>query len=164
MEKIQIKKHLINNLQRSVFDFQISGKKISYNNLIDVDSGLRCLQEFNEPTSIIIKHTNPCGVASAKNIETAFIRSLQSDPKSAFGGIIFLNRKISSNLAKKILKNFFEMIVAPNFDKNAIKLLNQKKNLILLKTPKIKKENIEYKSTLLGELTTRFNTYQQKLS
>ncbi len=144
--------YLIKNLQRSVFDFQISGKKISYNNLIDVDSGLRCLQEFNEPTSIIIKHTNPCGVASAKNIETAFIRSLQSDPKSAFGGIIFLNRKISSNLAKKILKNFFEMIVAPNFDKNAIKLLNQKKNLILLKTPKTKKENIEYKSTLLGEL------------
>ena len=144
--------YLIKNLQRSVFDFQISGKKISYNNLIDVDSGLKCLQEFNEPTSIIIKHTNPCGVASAKNIETAFIRSLQSDPKSAFGGIIFLNRKISSNLAKKILKSFFEMIVAPNFDKNAIKLLNKKKNLILLKTPKIKKEKIEYKSTLLGEL------------
>ena len=144
--------YLIKNSRKSVFDYQISGKKISYNNLIDIDSGLRCLQEFNEPTSIIIKHTNPCGVASAKKIETAFIKSYQSDPKSAFGGIIFLNRKVDLQLSKKIFKNFFEMIVAPNFDKNAISLLSQKKNLILLETPNIKRQITEYKSTLFGEL------------
>ena len=144
--------YLIKNSRKSVFDYQISGKKISYNNLIDIDSGLRCLQEFNEPTSIIIKHTNPCGVASAKKIETAFIKSYQSDPKSAFGGIIFLNRKVNFHLAKKIFKNFFEMIVAPSFDKNAINLLNQKKSLILLKTPNIKRQIRENKSTLFGEL------------
>tara|TARA_B100001057_G_scaffold64536_2_gene58201 strand:+ start:351 stop:1268 length:918 start_codon:yes stop_codon:yes gene_type:complete len=144
--------YLIKNSRKSVFDYQISGKKISYNNLIDIDSGLRCLQEFNEPTSIIIKHTNPCGVASAKKIETAFIKSYQSDPKSAFGGIICLNREVNFHLAKKIFKNFFEMIVAPSFDKNAISLLNQKKNLILLKTPNIKRQIREYKSTLFGEL------------
>ena len=143
---------LIKNSIKSVFDYQISGKKISYNNLIDIDSGLRCLQEFKEPTSIIIKHTNPCGVASAKKIETAFVKSYQSDPKSAFGGIIFLNKRVDLLLAKKIFKNFFEMIVAPNFDKDAVSLLNQKKNLILLKTPNIKKQMIEYKSTLFGEL------------
>ena len=144
--------YLITNSKKSIFDHQISGKKISYNNLIDVDSGLRCLKEFDEPTSIIIKHTNTCGVASAKNIETAFVRSYQSDPKSAFGGIIFLNRKLNLLLAKKILKNFFEMVVAPSFDKQSINLLKQKKNLILLKIPNIKKQIIEYKSTLFGEL------------
>ena len=144
--------YLINNSKKSVFDYQISGKKISYNNLIDIDSGLKCIKEFKEPTSIIIKHTNPCGVASAKKIETAFIRSYQGDPKSAFGGIILVNKKINLHLAKTIFKNFFEMVVAPSFDKNAISLLKQKKNLILLKIPNIKKQNIEYKSTLFGDL------------
>ncbi len=144
--------YLIKNSQMSVFDYQISGKKISYNNLIDADSGLRCLNEFNEPTSIIIKHTNPCGVASGKNIQIAFLKSYQSDPKSAFGGIIFVNRKVNLLLAKKIFNNFFEMVVAPSFDKNAINLLKQKKNLILLKIPNIKKEIKEYRSTLFGEL------------
>jgi len=144
--------YLINNPKKSVFDYQISGKKISYNNLIDIDSGLKCLKEFKEPTSIIIKHTNPCGVASAKKIETAFLRSYQGDPKSAFGGIILVNKKINLHLAKKIFKNFFELVVAPSFDENAISLLKQKKNLILLKIPNIKKQNIEYKSTLFGDL------------
>ena len=87
-------------------EIEISGKKISYNNLIDLDSGLKCLAEFSEPTSIIIKHTNPCGVASSNNITSAFIKSYKSDPKSAFGGIIFLNRKVGLKLAKKIHKNF----------------------------------------------------------
>ena len=144
--------YLINNSKKSVFDYQISGKKISYNNLIDIDSGLKCLNEFKEPTSIIIKHTNPCGVASAKKIETAFLKSYQGDPKSAFGGIILVNKRINLYLAKKIFKNFFEMVVAPSFDENAISLLKQKKNLILLKIPDIKKQNIEYKSTLFGDL------------
>ena len=144
--------YLIKNSRKSVFDYQISGKKISYNNLIDLDSGLKCLSEFNEPTSIIIKHTNPCGVSSAKKIETAFIRSYESDPKSAFGGIIFLNRKVNLFLATKIFKNFFEIIVAPDFDKKAISLLKQKKNLILLKLPKTIFQNIESKSTLFGKL------------
>ena len=144
--------YLINNQKSSVFNFQLSGKIISYNNLIDLDSGLKCLAEFSEPTSIIIKHTNPCGVASSNNITSAFIKSYKSDPKSAFGGIIFLNRIVDLQLAKKIHKNFYEMVVAPNFDKNALDILKQKKKLILLKIPKIKKQNIEFKSTLFGDL------------
>ena len=114
------KAYLIKNSKKSVFDYQISGKKISYNNLIDLDSGLKCLEEFQEPTSIIIKHTNPCGVASAKNIITAFLKSYNSDPKSAFGGIIILNRKVNFTLAEEISRNFFEMIAAPSFDENAL--------------------------------------------
>ena len=146
------KAYIISNQRSSIFNFQLSGKIISYNNLIDLDSGLKCLAEFSEPTSIIIKHTNPCGVASSNNITSAFIKSYKSDPKSAFGGIIFLNRKVNLQLAKKIHKNFYEMVVAPNFDKNALNILKQKKKLILLKIPKIKKQNIEYKSTLFGDL------------
>ncbi len=146
------KAYLINNQKSSIFNFQLSGKIISYNNLIDLDSGLKCLAEFSEPTSIIIKHTNPCGVASSNNITSAFIKSYKSDPKSSFGGIIFLNRKVDSKLAKKIYKNFYEMVVAPSFDKNALNILKQKKKLILLKIPKIKIQNIEYKSTLFGDL------------
>ena len=144
--------YLINDQKNSIFSYQISGKQISYNNLIDLDSGLRCLNEFFEPTSIILKHTNPCGVASAKNIEIAFNKSYESDPKSAFGGIILLNRKVTSKLAKKIYKKFFEMIVALDFSQDALKILEKKKNLILLKIPNIKKTNFEYRSTLFGDL------------
>lgn len=144
--------YIINKYNKSIFDLQINGKKISYNNLLDLDSGLKCLNEFNEPTSIIVKHTNPCGAASSDNINSAFLKSYKSDPKSAFGGIIFLNRKVNSTLAKKIFENFFEMVVAPNFDISALNILKNKKNLILLKKPSLKKEIISYRSTLFGEL------------
>ncbi len=146
------KAFLISNSKKSIFNFQIQGKQISYNNLIDLDSGVQCMAEFIEPTSIIIKHTNPCGVASGKNILDAFIKSYDSDPKSAFGGIIFLNRKLNYELAKKIFKNFFEMVVAPNFDKKALKVLEKKKNLILIKIPNIKQNVIEHKSIIFGDL------------
>ena len=146
------KSYLISDKKNSVFSYQISGKQISYNNLIDLDSGLKCLKEFVEPTSIILKHTNPCGIASAKNIEIAFNRSYESDPKSAFGGIILLNRKVTSRLAIKICKNFYEMIVALDFDRDALKILERKKNLIILKIPNIKKTVLEYRSTIFGDL------------
>ena len=132
------KANLVTNSSQSIFDYQISGKKISYNNIIDVDSGLRCLNEFSEPTSIIVKHTNPCGVASGKNINVAFRKSYESDSKSAFGGIILLNRRVGSNLAE--------------FEKEAIKTLTVKKNLILLKIPNIKSKETEHRSTLFGDL------------
>ncbi len=144
--------YLIKNTKNSIFDFQISGKKISYNNIIDADSGLKCLSEFDEPTSIIVKHTNPCGIASDKDINKAFKKSYESDAKSAFGGIILLNRKINFSLANEINKNFFEMVVAPNYDEKAVNLLKNKKNLILLKLPNIKQNKIEYKSTIFGDL------------
>ena len=111
-----------------------------------------------------MKHTNPCGVASANKIENAFIKSFKSDSKSAFGGIIFLNRKVNLNLAKIIYKFFFEMVVAPDFDQASFNLLKKKKNLILLKTPKIKNESIEYTDTLFGNLyqTKDFTSINKK--
>ena len=144
--------YLVSSSNKSIFDLQISGKKISYNNIIDIDSGLKCLNEFSEPTSIIVKHTNPCGVASGKNINEAFKKSYESNSKSAFGGVIFLNRTVNSNLASKIIENFFEMVIAPGFQGKAIKILKCKKNLILIKTPNIKNKVMERKSTLFGNL------------
>ncbi len=144
--------YLIRNNKVSISDRQISGKNISYNNILDLDSGLRCMNEFKEPTSIIMKHTNPCGVASSSNIYKAYQKSYESDRKSAFGGVIFLNRKVEKKVSIKIVKNFFEMVVAPAFDKNAVEILKTRKNLILLQTPVIKREIKDYKSTLFGEL------------
>ena len=146
------KAFLIKNSDKTIFNYQISGKKISYNNLIDLDSGLKCLAEFHEPTSIIIKHTNPCGVASAKNIVNAFLNSYNSDPKSAFGGIILLNRKVNLRLAKKVSEHFFEIIVAPRFNKNALINLKKRKNLIILRLPDTKQQILEHKTTLFGDL------------
>ena len=99
-----------------------------------------------------MKHTNPCGVASDKNIYKAFNKSYESDTKSSFGGIIFLNRKVEIKLSKKIIKNFFEMVVAPDFENNALEILKTKKNLILLKIPNLKKEKVICKPTLFGDL------------
>ena len=158
------KAYLISDRKNSIFSYQISGKQISYNNLIDLDSGLRCLKEFLEPTSIILKHTNPCGIASAKNIEVAFKKSYESDPKSAFGGIVLLNRKVTSRLAKNIYNNFYEMIVALDFNQDALKILRKKKNLIILKIPNIKRSSLEYRSTLFGDIfqTTDLNPINRK--
>ena len=146
------KAYLVSNNNKSIYDFQISGKKISYNNIIDIDSGIRCLNEFNEPTSIIIKHTNPCGVASDKSINKAFQKSYESDEKSAFGGIILLNRKVNYDLAENIVGNFFEMVVAPAFNIKAIKKLGSRKNLIVLKLPHISNKKTDHRSTLFGDL------------
>ena len=110
-----------------------------------------------------MKHTNPCGVASSRNITVAFKKSYESDSKSAFGGIIFLNRKVKLELAKSMVKNFFfEMIVAPDFTIDSINILKTKKNLILIKSPKIVKKTKDYKSTLFGESLPikRFEAYK----
>ena len=144
--------YLINSNKKSIFDFQINGKQIGYNNIIDLDSGLRCLNEFNEPTSIIIKHTNACGIASAKNIYSAFNKSYVSDSKSAFGGVILLNKKVDIKLANKINKHFFELVAAPKFDNKALDILRRKKNLIIIKLPKFAKSLLDFKSTLFGDL------------
>ncbi len=146
------KSFIVNKKNQSIFDYQISGKTISYNNIIDVDSGLKCLSEFNEATSIIIKHTNPCGVACSYNIYEAFVKSFLSDQKSAFGGVVLINRKLTERLAKKMSKYFFEVIVAPKFDSKALEILKRKKNLIILEIGKIKVGSHQIRSTIFGNL------------
>ena len=104
---------------------QIHGKLLSYNNINDVNAALMCLSEFNKPTCIIIKHETPCCVASNKNILKAFKLSLECDKKSAFGGILALNKSVNVNIATKLNNIFLEVIVAPNFSLGALKILKK---------------------------------------
>ncbi len=138
--------------KKSILDHQISGKKLSYNNILDVDNGVNCLIEFSKPTCVIIKHNNPCGVASSKNIRNAFKKANASDRKSAFGGIVLLNKKIDQSFAKLLSKFFLEVIVSTGYDKNALKILKKNEQLILLKLDKNSLYNQEMRSTNFGIL------------
>lgn len=111
---------------------QIQGKQLSYNNLLDFDAALAIVTEFEEPTAVIVKHNNPCGAASGKNLLEAYNLAIQTDPQSAFGGIISFNRVVTSSLSKEIINSFKEGIIAPSFTKNALEVLSQKKNLRVL--------------------------------
>ncbi len=136
---------------------QLSGKELSYNNIIDIDSGYKCLLEFSEPTCLILKHTNPCGAASSKKIESAFAKAMQCDKKSAFGGIVLFNRTIKKDLAEELAKNFFEIIISTKFEKNSLDILRKRKNLILMELQKSKIEKKEHKSTIFGNLYQNTN-------
>lgn len=114
---------------------QLQGKELSYNNWLDTDSALRISQEFSVPTAVIIKHTNPCGVANGTSIEEAFSKAYQADPVSAFGGILAINGKVEGNLASEIVKTFWEVILAPEFSQEAQEILAKKGNLRLLELP-----------------------------
>ena len=117
------------------------------------------MKEFTEPTCIIIKLNNPCGVASAKNIKTAYLKAFESDPISAFGGVVLLNRKIDQSLAKIINKKFYEVVVASKFDKIALKELKLKEKLILINSSKLKQnQKLNFKSVNSGVLYQEFNS------
>jgi len=112
---------------------QLQGKELSYNNLIDLEAAIATVQEFtDEPAAVVIKHTNPCGVAIGETIDSALVRALDSDRVSCFGGIIALNREVNAACATEITGAFYECIVAPKFDDEAKEILSTKKNLRLL--------------------------------
>ena len=135
------------NIKKTFFNYQIHGKKISYNNILDIDAGINCLLEFNLPTCVIIKHNNPCAVASDNKIIMAYKKSFLSDPISSFGGVVILNRSINTSLAKELYKKFYEVIVAKSFNNTAKKILMKRKNLILIETKKLIIDNKkEFKS------------------
>ena len=111
---------------------QAQGKELSYNNLNDTDAAYECVAEFEAPTVVIVKHANPCGVASAADLATAWDAALRCDPVSAFGGIVAVNRPLDRAAAEKIAAIFTEVIIAPDADKAARAVLARKKNLRLL--------------------------------
>ena len=113
---------------------QIQGKELSYNNLNDTDAAFECVAEFEGPTVAIIKHANPCGVASAGSLAEAWDAALRCDPQSAFGGIVAVNRTLDGATAEKIATIFTEVIIAPEADEDAMAILSRKKNLRLLLT------------------------------
>lgn len=111
---------------------QLQGKELSYNNYLDMDAAFNLVCEFEKPACVIVKHNNPCGVASAKNIFLAYKDALACDSVSAFGGIVAFNKAVDSKTAKEIIKIFTECIIAPQFSEDALKIFSQKQNLRVL--------------------------------
>jgi phosphoribosylaminoimidazolecarboxamide formyltransferase/IMP cyclohydrolase len=113
---------------------QIQGKALSYNNLNDTDAALACVAEFEGPAVVIVKHANPCGVATAGSLAEAWALALRCDPVSAFGGIVACNRVLDEEAARLIAQIFTEVIVAPEVTEGARRVLSAKKNLRVLVT------------------------------
>ena len=113
---------------------QLQGKELSYNNYNDADAALELLSEFRggPPTVVIVKHANPCGLAVAENIETAYERALACDPISAFGGVVALNQLVNLSVAEQVIEIFTEVVIAPAFMPDALELLQTKKNLRII--------------------------------
>jgi phosphoribosylaminoimidazolecarboxamide formyltransferase/IMP cyclohydrolase len=131
---------------------QLHGKELSFNNLVDVDAAINLILEFTEPTVAVIKHTNPCGLASRSSLKQAWTDALACDPVSAFGGIISVNRVIDAETAEEINKLFFEIIIAEGYENNALELLKSKKNRIILQKNSYTFSDRQFKSILNGVL------------
>jgi phosphoribosylaminoimidazolecarboxamide formyltransferase/IMP cyclohydrolase len=129
---------------------KLNGKELSYNNLVDVDAAVAIIDEFAEPTVAILKHTNACGVASRSSIKQAWIDALACDPVSAFGGVIIANAEIDAETATEIDKLFYEVLIAPAFSDEAVKILSGKKNRILLVRQPVELPVKHFKTLLNG--------------
>lgn len=131
---------------------QLHGKELSYNNLLDVDSAWWLMDEFVQPTCAVIKHNNACGLASRDTLAEAWDAALEADPVSAFGGILACNRKVDAATATKMNELFFEVLLAPSYEEEALEILRSKKKRILLETKKISRPREQYRSILNGLL------------
>lgn len=132
---------------------KLHGKELSFNNYNDINSAIEMINEFEEPTAIGIKHTNPCGAASAKNIHDAYLKAYQCDPVSIFGGIVVVNREMDEDTAAEINKIFVEIVIAPSYSQKAMEVLTSKKNIRVLKSNiSDKNKKIEMRSSIGGLL------------
>ena len=135
----------------AMFD-QIHGKEISYNNLLDINAAVELIDEFEDVTFAILKHNNACGIASRGNVVEAWKDALAGDPVSAFGGILITNTTVNKEVAEEINKIFFEVIIAPAYDADALEVLKQKKNRIILVRKECKTCPMQFRSLLNGVL------------
>jgi len=119
---------------------QLHGKELSYNNILDLNAALELVREFDETAAVIIKHTNPCGVAIGNNLVSAYREARETDPLSAFGGIIGFNKNVDEETAKEIASTFIEAVIAPDYDESALAILKEKKNIRLLKLSNFKEK------------------------
>lgn len=131
---------------------QLHGKEISYNNLLDIDAAVSLISEFTNPTFAILKHNNACGCATRDTILQAWNDALAGDPVSAFGGVLIANRPIDGSTAENINKIFFEVIIAPDYSEEALAILYQKKNRIILRQLKPLETTMQFRSVLNGAL------------
>lgn len=133
----------------AMFD-KLNGKELSYNNLVDVDAAVAIIDEFNEPTFAILKHTNACGVASRPTIKAAWEAALACDPVSAFGGVLITNGEVDKATAEEINNLFFEVLIAPSYTEEALQILTAKKNRIILRRKEVKLPAQQFKTLLNG--------------
>ena len=130
------------------------GKEISYNNLLDIDAAVSLISDFNETALAILKHNNACGMACRPTVKAAWDAALAADPVSAFGGVVVTNRGVDKEAAEAINEIFFEVVIAPDYDKEALDILCQKKNRIILQLKSSEKstQRLQYRSVLNGTL------------
>lgn len=141
---------------------QFNGKALSYNNLVDLDAAIGLIREFQDPAFAIIKHTNACGLAVRPELKDAWKDALAGDPLSAYGGVIATNREIDQETAAEINKLFFEIIIAPGYEKNALEILKSKKNRIILQQKSVDFQAKQYKSILNGVLEQDRDTHTER--
>lgn len=131
---------------------QLHGKEISYNNLLDIDAAVSLISEFNDTTFAILKHNNACGIASRSTVLESWEAALAGDPVSAFGGVLISNAVIDKTTAEEINKIFFEVIIAPSYNQDALEILTQKKNRIILVQHIKNNSKLQFRSILNGAL------------
>ena len=137
---------------------KLNGKELSYNNLVDADAACQVISEFTNPAFAIIKHTNVCGIAERDTLTHAWEAALAGDPESAFGGVLVTNQAITIDAATKINELFFEILIAPGFDEDALAILKSKKNRMLLRQKKNFYPTKEYKRIFNGVLVQDADT------
>ncbi len=142
---------------------QLHGKEISYNNLLDIDAAVSLISDFDETALAILKHNNACGMACRPTVKEAWEAALSADPVSAFGGIVVTNRTVNKEAAEAINSIFFEVLIAPSYDKDALEILFQKKNRIILVLRSTEKalQKLQYRSVLNGALVQDRNVSVQ---
>jgi len=127
------------------------GKELSYNNLLDANAAIQCVQSFNQPACVIVKHVNPCGVAIGNDLNEAYEKSFQTDPESAFGGVISVNQNVDQRLAAKIINNqFLEILIAPSFSSDALQELANKKNIRVIEMGDFNKHPVDFLIQSIG--------------
>ncbi len=140
---------------------QLHGKELSYNNIIDITAAADLISEFEKPTLAILKHTNPCGVASCDNLVEAWNQAFATDTQAPFGGIIVVNRKLEADLAAIIAQIFSEVIIAPDFSDEALEILTKKKNLRLMISTYKAEPKITVKSVIGGLLAQTSDSIEE---
>ncbi|MCX6775837.1 MAG: bifunctional phosphoribosylaminoimidazolecarboxamide formyltransferase/IMP cyclohydrolase [Candidatus Micrarchaeota archaeon] len=140
---------------------KLQGREISYNNMLDADSALELLKEFEEPAVVIVKHNSPCGVAVNKNLKDAYLKAKATDPEAAFGGVVALNRTVDGGTAEQIISVLTDVVVAPHYSREALEIFSKKKNMRVLEVGSFstkKNERRELRSINGGLLVEERNT------
>jgi len=121
------------------------GKELSYNNFLDANTAMNCVMEFDDPACVIVKHVNPCGVAIGENIKNAYEKSFETDPESAFGGVIAVNGCVDKTFASTLIeKQFVEVLIAPDFSEDALGVLKEKKNIRVISKKVFEKSSMPF--------------------